>query len=146
MSDEEFAKVRTRRYTIPRLPDISYQMPELTFTQLKAKKTGEVEIMFTNKNQSNNDADKKGEIDDSVIDRVILEELKADIKKETDETDSDPELNDILEALQHSERTGHTNGAGDISKSKSAENKTTVNSPLVDKKSAILYVNNSIKT
>ena len=36
MSKEEFMKVRTKRHKTPRLPDISYTMPELTFIKRSA--------------------------------------------------------------------------------------------------------------
>lgn len=88
LSQEEFAKVRTRRYHIPRLPAIGYKMPELTFTKLKQQK-------------STTDSSKDLEVGED--ESVILEELKADIKKESESgNESDPELVDILEALQQS--------------------------------------------
>ncbi|KAL4238919.1 hypothetical protein ACF0H5_003626 [Mactra antiquata] len=91
LSEEEFAKVRTRKYQIPKLPEIGYKMPELTFTKLKRQ-----QAIAANKALELNNA-----MDVSEEDSMILEELKADIKKENESgNESDPELVDILEALQ----------------------------------------------
>lgn len=87
---EEFFKIRTKKYAIPRvpLPDISYKMPELTFTRLRKHRV--VEFLESNDNTAND---------------VILEELKQDIKTEAEsETEGDPELATVLEALSNSDK------------------------------------------
>lgn len=67
-------------------------MPELTFTKLKRKQTGELEKIHEEMFMKSSGFDEN----------VILEELKADIKKEAEaDNDSDPELVDILEVLSH---------------------------------------------
>ena len=103
LSQEEFAKVRTKRYHIPRiLPDIGYKMPELTFTKLKRKQTGELEKV-----------EEEQFVRPDIVEHenMILEELKADIKKEAESgNESDPELIDILEVLSQTSTADNCKG------------------------------------
>lgn len=110
MPADEFEKLSTKRHSVHRmpLPDISYKMPELTFTRLRNKVAG----LFEGKESEN--------LDSSVDECMILEELKQDIKKEADsEQDGDPELATVLEALSQSGNhmdTEKVDNGGDSSK------------------------------
>lgn len=84
MSYEEFQKVRTKRYT-PR----------------QAGGPDDIEMNSSEGFQLDTDAEIENvNVEDCSNDKMILEELKADIKEEVGaENDSDPELSTILEAL-----------------------------------------------
>ncbi|XP_053375768.1 uncharacterized protein LOC123563837 [Mercenaria mercenaria] len=132
LSQEEFAKVRTKRYHIPKLlPDIGYKMPELTFTKLKRKQTGELEKVEEEKLT-------RSEI---VDDSMIFEELKADIKKEAESgNESDPELVDILEVLSQT-ATGDNNKG--IQTEKDIKQEPLSDSDKTSKPcTTVIYVNN----
>ena len=118
LSLEEFAKVRTRRYNISHLDDISYEMPELTFTKMKRRKMAGrdpnypnlpdisyemPELTFTKlKMKLQQEGLARNEI--PVVDFDKIKSLD-EIKKEKEDCElEDPELDKVLKAL--SEETG----------------------------------------
>lgn len=97
MPSEEFAKIRTKRYSIPLvpLPEISYKMPEFSFKRIKNQVVG-----FLDKKTDEEVEVKTENVANNAEDSVIYEELKQDIKTEVEsENEGDPELATVLEAL-----------------------------------------------
>lgn len=74
MTREEFLKVRTKPYKIPRLPDISYTMPELTFTKIKKSALGR-------RQKQHVDSEEHVDVDEIL---KTVDEIKKEIESDSD--------------------------------------------------------------
>ncbi|XP_052767098.1 uncharacterized protein LOC128207929 isoform X2 [Mya arenaria] len=116
LSLEEFEKVRTKKYNV-RQPDEQGQTTEEIHEHVIKEPSLPVENKKKSVQKESVKKAKSKKVDNSADDRMmILEELKADIKKEVGaENDSDPELSTILEALsQNCEEPGDISRAQQV--------------------------------
>ena len=83
MSREEFMKVRTKPYKIPRLADIGYSMPELHFSRLKKSMLGRRQKQHT-------DSEDVINVDDIL---KAVDEIKEEIESDSDTESAEESLN-----------------------------------------------------
>ena len=82
MTREEFLKVRTKPYKIPRLPSIGYKMPELTFSEIKNTK-------IARRQKEHIDSEEFVDVDEilKTVDE-IKKEIESDSETESEKTES----------------------------------------------------------
>lgn len=83
MSREEFLKVRTKPYKIPRLPAIGYTMPEMHFTKIQKSTLGRRQKQHVDSEEAIN-------VDDIL---KTVDEIKEEIESDSDTESADESLN-----------------------------------------------------
>ena len=74
MTKEEFSKVRTKPYKIPRLADIGYEMPDLTFTKIRQTSLGR-------RQKAHVDSEEYVDVEDIL---KTVDEIKQEIESDSD--------------------------------------------------------------